>query len=74
MRAQHEVVLYVDARPLWLTRQEIPGKCSQNCNVKLTRLFLSCEGAAALAHETTNIIIIHIHGRPYVCITCINHI
>ena len=24
MCAQHEVVLYVDACPLWLTRQEIP--------------------------------------------------
>ena len=45
MRAQHKVVLYVDARHVWLTRQEFPGIRSQNRNAKLTRLFLSCEWA-----------------------------
>ena len=39
MRAQHEL-LHVDARHLWLTRQENRGKRSQNHDAKLTRPFL----------------------------------
>ena len=37
--SQHEL-LHVDARHLWLTRQENRGKRSQNHDAKLTRPFL----------------------------------
>ena len=45
MRAQHEL-LHVNARHLWLTRQENRGKRSQNHDVKLTRPFLRAWGGA----------------------------
>ncbi len=74
MRPQHEVVLYVDARQVWLTRQEIPGIRSQNCNAKLTRLFLSCEGAGPRDQHTDTNFILRILIAIKVCLwsaTCV---
>ena len=45
--------VYVDTRHLWLTRLENRGKRSQNCKAKLTRPFLSCEGARPRVHAAS---------------------
>ena len=56
MRAQHEL-LHVDARHLWLTRQENRGKRSQNHDAKLTRPFLRV-GRGWLARPPMDVFIV----------------
>ena len=58
MRAQHEL-LHVEARHLWLARQENRGKRSQNHDAKLTRPFLRV-GRGWLARLETLSVITHI--------------